>query len=112
MSWNFFWEALLRSLAVLLAGESLLRLSGRQTPVFRHRVLVGIFLSLAALPVLCVVVPSFAIPVWPSAHGEAVSVAVRQTSSRVRTATNSYQIAWPFLVWSIGLAIAFLSGFV
>src|SRR3954447_12909362 len=112
MSGSFFCEAFLRSLAVLVTGDLLLRFSRRQTPVFRHRLLVGIFVSLAALPVLCVMLPSIFIPLWDSAHVETSSVAVIQISSRVLTQRSSHQIAWAALAWFFGFSVAFASGFV
>jgi len=112
MSGSFFCEAFLRSLAVLVTGDLLLRFSRRQTPVFRHRLLVGIFVSLAALPVLCVMLPSIFIPLWDSAHVEMSSVAVIQISSRVLTQRSSHQIAWAALAWFFGFSVAFASGFV
>ncbi len=112
MSWSFFDEAFLRSLAVLLAGDLLLRVSSRQTPVFRHRLLVGVFVSLAALPVLCVLLPSIAIPLWHAAPVVTSTVAVAESSSRVLTKQIPHQIAWPALLWLLGFVVTLASGFV
>ena len=67
MDWRVWAELLVRSGALLLAGEALRRVSKPMGANFRHRLLMWMFVLLALLPVLSAVFPEIPISLWSRA---------------------------------------------
>jgi beta-lactamase regulating signal transducer with metallopeptidase domain len=107
MGWTFLLDAFPRWTALLLGAEALLRLSTRQSPAFRHRLLVMSFALLAALPMSCAIFPAILIPAWGPAQTERALVTVHQVSSTAVQATTSFRPDWPTLIWLTGFSVAF-----
>ncbi len=108
MNWNFFLEALLRSTALVAGAEVLFRMSKRQSPAFRHRLVLGVFVLLAILPILCAVLPPIAVPVGNHVDTRSASVTVQQVSSKAASRPHSFQFAWLPIVWLAGFTVAFI----
>lgn len=106
MSPAFWIELLLRSAALLLAGELLRKLSKTQTAAFRHRLLVWVFALLALLPVLSVFLPEIHIPLWAAAHSNRAHVTAEEISSASLPISRLRSFNWPLMVWLIGAAFA------
>ena len=102
MNWNFFLEALLRSTALLAGGEVLFRMSTRQSPAFRHRLLLGMFALLALVPILCAVLPPIALPFGKDVDTGRASVTVQQISTKAVSTPPSVPFAWVPILWLVG----------
>src|SRR3954468_9743148 len=90
-SWTFFLEALLRSIALLLGCELLLRLSKRRSAALRHRLLLWVFALLVTLPIFCVFLPPIFQCCNPQLPGELPSQLARsrRRPSRSQAFTRS-----------------------
>lgn len=105
MNWNLFLEALLRSTALLAGGEALFRMSKRQSPAFRHRLVLGVFILLGLLPLFCAVLPVIAVPLGKSADIHRASVTVLQFSSKTVIRRQSFQVEWLGILWLLGFTV-------
>lgn len=106
MNWSVVLELLLRSTALLLAGELLRRLSKTQTAAFRHRLLLCVFALLALLPVLSIMLPEIHIPLWTASHKATALVTIQELSSTPRAASPVRHTNWLLLVWLAGVVLA------
>lgn len=99
---------LLRSGAVLLAAELLLRWLRRSPAAERHRLLLFTFALLIDWPLFSAVLP--AVPLFWPAQGAHELIEIRETTrllgSRVEPSLKIYLLYAPIVVWAVGALIA------
>lgn len=98
-------ELLLRSGAILAAGELLRLLCFRSGAKVRFRIRLLTVSLLAALPVLTSLLPAMYIPLWSSAPSKA-HITISETIHLPGNAQNSFSIPWLFILWFAGFAVA------
>lgn len=108
MDWDFWIQLFVRSALVLGAAEGLRRLyKSRTAAAARHRFLVWAFALLLVLPLLCTLLPSIALPVWPTSAMYA-AVTVEQRSFALAGQASRHALNWPVLIWLAGFTCALL----
>ncbi len=105
MTWRLALEFLIRSTFITAAGLALVRLMKRKSPAFRHRLLVWTFISLAALPMLSIVLPQIPLPHWPATNLQE-KITIEQTSFAIASPGGTHPPNWPLLVWAAGFLLA------
>lgn len=106
-----FWlELLVRSAALLIAGEALRRFSKAQSAAFRHRLLLWVMTLLAVLPMLCALLPSLPLPIGlpNSIRAPEALVTAYQVSSTVVPTSTYHARNWPAILWLAGAIVASL----
>jgi TonB family protein len=106
MNWRLWLELLVRSGALLLAGEVLRRLSKASSAAFRHRLLLWVFALLALLPVLAVLFPEIPVSLWRAHHEPTALVTIQQVSSSALQTSTTHRLNWTLLIWLSGALAA------
>ena len=108
MDWDFWIQLFVRSALLLGAAEGLRRLyKSRTAAAARHRFLIWAFALLFVLPLLCALLPSIAVPVWPTSAKHA-AVTVEQTAFALAGQASRRALNWPVLIWLTGFTCALL----
>ena len=106
MNWQFWLELVVRSAALLIAGETLRRFSKTRSAAFRHSLLLWVFALLALLPVLSILLPEIHIPVWQTSHDVKALVTIQELSSTALHASAAHRTNWLLAVWLTGVFLA------
>ena len=109
MTWPFWYEALLRSTALLLAGALLLRFSKTRSAAFRHALLLSVAVLLGLLPLLSILCPAIHLPLPTPAHSLQAIVTVQELSSTVAGQPVPHAFNWAVAIWLTGLTVTLIS---
>jgi TonB family protein len=105
MNWSFWFELLVRSAVLLIAGEALRTFSKAQSAAFRHALLLWVFALLSLLPLLSVFFPEIRIPLWTTAHTPRDLVTIQEVSSTAVQRSTLHAMNWPFVFWLAGALV-------
>jgi TonB family protein len=106
MNWSFWFELLVRSAALLAAGEVLRRSSKALSADFRHKLLLWVLALLALLPLLAVVFPEIRVPLWSPARDPKALVTAFEISPHAIKRSSGHAVNWPLVIWLAGVCLA------
>jgi TonB family protein len=108
MDFSFCLELLIRSAALLIAGEVILRVIRNASAALRHRLLLWMLALLALLPALAVIVPEISLSPWKQEPARRALVTIVETSSQAVVTSGLHSLNWLLLLWMGGVFAACL----